>query len=336
MSLLLPFAKHIPTGRTVGPDEVERGNACECECLFCAAPMQAKKGEKKVDHFAHQPKAVDDDQPCPASFERCVFWMVKRILEDGCEISLPAYKKILSDNYLNIHHECIVTKASKQPYKLSTFPDIKSAKREIEICLHIQEHPLWLNVSYSDYLPRSNKACVHISLDFVKSVYQEKKHGFRLAMKELLLDGIEAKQWLFHSHSRENKCVNDFEALRDAERQKRKNKDTAKKVEDERMRALRQHNFDNKNDPIAIEQCEQRLRELVFRAEKAYEAGNEFGWQCLSCFVVSTNRPNTCVHCGHEEFSRFDLTEENMANLYTKFYCANYGSKSLAAAIVVL
>ncbi|UTW04512.1 hypothetical protein KDX31_05765 [Amphritea atlantica] len=336
-SLLLPFAKHIPTGRTVAPEEVERGNACECECLFCNALVQARHCSSKANHFAHQPKKVDDDHPCPASFERCIFWMTKRILEEGSEISLPEYKVTHSDYVLDWQREYTITAASRQPYVLVDFPDISDALNDrIDIVISINGHPLRLIISYSSYFIRPRDASIHISLDYLKNTYKEQKQGFLLAMQELIIDSVEAKEWLFHSGTREEKCKRHFKALVKVEKDRRKTEEQARQLEADRAYELRQQRLKDRNNPQIVERTAKRLGELLNIARRAAENGAESGWQCHSCYVVSTSKPNQCVHCGQSKSQPFDFTEDNMSNLENKFYCGNYAAKSLAAAPVLI
>ena len=51
--LLIPIAKHQPTGRLVGPLQVARGVACDCLCLECGSPLIAKQGPVVSWHFSH-------------------------------------------------------------------------------------------------------------------------------------------------------------------------------------------------------------------------------------------------------------------------------------------
>lgn len=327
--ILLPFARHVPTGRTVAPEEVTSGNACECECLFCDAPVQARHCTSKANHFAHQPKVVDDDQPCPASFERCVFWMAKRILEEGSELALPEYTLTLTDSRYDLQQSYPITKASTQAYVLVDFPDITAAGGDlVSITVNLSGHPLRLIISYNAYVVRAREPSIHISLDYLKRMYKQQKQGFLLAMRELLLESVVAKEWLFHSEEREGKCEKHFQTLVERENAEREAKKEARQREAERVLALRQRQPDSSYAARAT----RRLQELVRIAHRAASQGRCSGWQCRACFVVSCARPIKCVHCGSTQFAGFDFSQENMVSIYNKFYCANYAGRSLEAA----
>ena len=336
-SLLLPFAKHIPTGKTVAPEEVDRGNACDCECLFCGAPMQARQGSEKAYHFAHQPKKVDDDHPCPASFARCIFWMAKRILEEGSEISLPEYKVVHSDSFLGLEKEYLITEAKRLPYRLTNFPNISdSPSDKIRIEISINGHPLNLVMADSKHYLRPNEATVRISMNFLADTYKEQSKGFLSAMRELMLDSVQAKEWLFHSKSRQDQRKREFEDLVQAKRDLIEAKKQAKLQEANRANELREQRLRERSDPQIAENIARRLNDLIRIAKYASEAGAKSGWQCCSCYAVRTTKLKQCIHCGQSESRPFDFSEDNMSNLENKFYCGNYAAKSLAAAPILI
>lgn len=83
--LLLPFAQRVSDGQLVSPDEVPRGLACNCVCLGCNHPVQAKQGTERIWHFAHA-KAGD----CAGAYEKSVHEAAKQMMRDRKELWLPA------------------------------------------------------------------------------------------------------------------------------------------------------------------------------------------------------------------------------------------------------
>lgn len=83
--LLLPFAQRVSDGQLVSPDEVPRGLACNCVCLGCKYPVQAKQGTERIWHFAHA-KAGD----CAGAYEKSVHEAAKQMMRDRKELWLPA------------------------------------------------------------------------------------------------------------------------------------------------------------------------------------------------------------------------------------------------------
>ena len=79
----IPFARHSQTGKIVDPSQVERGLAANVECMECGEQLQARKGEKKVWHFAHQ-----GDSDCAG--ESVLHIVAKEKLATGIGRFLPA------------------------------------------------------------------------------------------------------------------------------------------------------------------------------------------------------------------------------------------------------
>jgi competence CoiA-like predicted nuclease len=51
MKLKLPFG--LKDNKLVDATQVERGAKCGCSCPACGHPLIARKGNKKINHFAH-------------------------------------------------------------------------------------------------------------------------------------------------------------------------------------------------------------------------------------------------------------------------------------------
>lgn len=345
--ILLPFAREISTNKTVAPEEVPSGNACNCECLFCGALVQARHCSTRANHFAHQPKVVDEDHPCPACFERCIFWMTKRILDEGHEITLPAYKVTHSDSWLGLEKEYPITSETTNTYKVIHFPEISmSFDNRIDITISINNHPVKLVLSYNDLTHTPTESTVHISLDFLRKKYKEQRQGFLIAMQELILDTVDAKKWLYHSKAREEKCEKHFRDMVKAKEEhiavEEKAKRQAFEQREAKIRSFRKktqnaqtfshQQTQKKPNPHIADRVTRRLKELVRIAEEAAASGVKSGWQCRSCYVVTTSKPEQCPQCCQENIQEFDFSEDNMAHLENKFYCGNYAAKSIEAA----
>jgi len=74
----------------VSPAEVQSGRACDCVCPGCRSPLQAKKGEQNVWHFAH------DGSACATGAETAIHLMAKQILSAERNIRLPAVQVSVS------------------------------------------------------------------------------------------------------------------------------------------------------------------------------------------------------------------------------------------------
>lgn len=87
-TLRVPFG--LKDGRMVTPAEVMSGRACDCVCPGCSVPLQARKGEQNVWHFAH------DGRACTTGAETAIHRMAKQILAAERTIKLPAVQVTLS------------------------------------------------------------------------------------------------------------------------------------------------------------------------------------------------------------------------------------------------
>lgn len=75
----------------VSPSDVESGRACACICPECEAPLIAKKGEKRIWHFAHEGAA------CENGAETAIHRMAKQILAEQRTVALPAVDVLVSE-----------------------------------------------------------------------------------------------------------------------------------------------------------------------------------------------------------------------------------------------
>ena len=81
----IPFGWHVPSIRMVRPDQVARGQACECICAACEARLIARQGVIREWHFAHS-----SDTSCEHAAETAIHRMAKQLVLDRGEIFLPA------------------------------------------------------------------------------------------------------------------------------------------------------------------------------------------------------------------------------------------------------
>ena len=141
MAVLIPIALEIKTGKHVTADEVPGGNACGCECLFCGVSMQVRQRDD-IRFFAHQPREVDDDTLCPASFVRCLFWMARKVLSENDQIHLPVYELELSDRDTRLTKSYAVTPEQCVTYEQVSFPDMQINPHYDTALLCIKGHSL--------------------------------------------------------------------------------------------------------------------------------------------------------------------------------------------------
>ncbi len=83
-ALLLPFAKRLSDGNLVSPDEVKRGQACNCICPGCNIAVLAKQGTEREWHFAHA-----KGEKCDEGYEVSIHELAKQMLRQRMELFLP-------------------------------------------------------------------------------------------------------------------------------------------------------------------------------------------------------------------------------------------------------
>ncbi len=81
----IPFGWHAQSQRMVRPDQVARGQACECTCVTCEALLIARQGAIREWHFAH-----GSDTNCDHAAEAAIHRMAKQLIVDRGEIFVPA------------------------------------------------------------------------------------------------------------------------------------------------------------------------------------------------------------------------------------------------------
>jgi hypothetical protein len=81
-NIKLPYG--LREGKIVHISEVEQGLQCECICPACKERLIARKGEQRIDHFAHYNKGN-----CQEGLESGLHLAAKKILESCQSIVLP-------------------------------------------------------------------------------------------------------------------------------------------------------------------------------------------------------------------------------------------------------
>lgn len=65
--LLIPFGVDAASGLIVEPEDAERGQACNCVCPGCKAPLLSKHSVDRRRHFSHDSSRFDAKpiEKCP-------------------------------------------------------------------------------------------------------------------------------------------------------------------------------------------------------------------------------------------------------------------------------
>lgn len=360
--LLMPFAKLSLTGEVVAVSEVPRGKKCGCVCLFCGVSVQAKKGGRNREHFAHMPKLVNENDICPASFERCLFWMARRIFSEAQAIQVPEYVYEKYSAPYNIHCKQKITKARLIEYASVSFPNGMNNVNVDTILIDVKGHVLAISLFFGGIVDSSayivnGKEHAHLGIEMSKFdvLFKQHKVAFKEVMIEKLLISETGKKWLFHPRERAlvEKTDSQFElqirSVKESHIEKNKTlQKTPHKVnnylnsslsgEISRSRQLTKIVYQLSSwphqkwvksvDDSVIEMSVERLNELVFITHKLYQLGEKSVKLCKYCFSMNFSFVTDCEYCGKSEFDEVELTDEYVASAYNRFYCGDFASKS--------
>lgn len=220
MELLIPIARENNSKKLVFVDEVPGGIDCNCRCIFCDVRLVARKGDILTHHFAHYAKEVDEDKPCPASFERAVFWMVRSILEDNQPMFLPGIEERRCEPSLDLDQEYRLEEQT-MAYNKITYPNDQIDRFSDTVLLENGKDSVLLRFYCSEKykLPRlgvnlvnvHNRSCLGINLGSLYEIFSKQNDKFRATLEQYVLGDMGNKRWLFHPFEKE--CALDFNQL---------------------------------------------------------------------------------------------------------------------------
>ena len=84
----IPFGWHVPTQRMVTAREVANGRRCECICIACGARLQARQGDVRIWHFAH-----DEETECLHAPEAAIHRMAKQLIVERGGVFVPGLER---------------------------------------------------------------------------------------------------------------------------------------------------------------------------------------------------------------------------------------------------
>lgn len=323
---LIPFGRHLDSDLVVSVDEVARGLACNCICLFCDEPLVAKKGREKQHYFAHKSRSSNDEKHCEASFSRSVFWMIRRILTESNKIRLPKYSLKLDIQYQGLKKEYKVTNESTIEYLDPIFPNeledygtdvtvVSIEGTKLAICFNLETG----GCSESIFVDDKKIACISIDLSGLKDEFRKRRYQFRSILEEYILYGIDKKKWEYHP--REEIYRKEHERLTEHRTIKRfSNSQPIKK-----QRSTSQNQKPPLNVTLSAEAQETRIRQLIDWARELHHSGVLSAWLCNQCKVLRVPEEKKCKYCNCEDFETVDLNPMYFEHIEQKYRCWNYG-----------
>jgi len=196
MELKLTFG--LKDGKLVEIDEVERGLACSCICPYCKSKLIARKGKKKVNHFAHY-----KNPECKYGQETALHIAAKDIFLKYKKIKLPAYFKEIpgfGTQKIKDAQEIVFDNAILEEGIGSIIPDI---------ILKIKTHPLLVEIAVTHFIDDEKKKKIkNLNLSTIEINLKDidKKYFNYDELKKVLIDETERKEWIFYA--KENSLIN--------------------------------------------------------------------------------------------------------------------------------
>ncbi len=344
--VLIPFALHKPTGEQVFVDDVPRGLACECECIGCGERLVARKGQNR-HHFAHRAKKINDEEPCPFSFDRAVFWMCREVFRTATSFAVPAYHVKFKHHKLTHEYAAVAAQPNTVAIGGVLFPEplLSSYKGDLVI-LNVQDHYIAVAINErTPWLPTwpgkkafryKDKEIAHIHLDVnaaIKAVRHQKSQ-FRQSMEDVLLNSIDAKTWLYHP--REEKHRDTYRSQIPALLAEQ---DELEKQRKERLAVQEQRRAAIENARMLVEQSKhwqtkeiqkRRLKQLLDQLFAFRDLGYTQGKVCERCYFISEIETDQCGYCQHTEFNKVELTPDYFHCIDKKYDQKGFVRRSLA------
>lgn len=189
--LKLPFG--LKEEKLVEISQVERGLACNCFCPSCGEKLIARKGESKIDHFAHY-----QTKECAYGLETALHMAAKEILNRHKVITIPPEQTFIGEfqripTMLNAQKNLQFDKVYLEKRLENIIPDIiieingKPIMIEIYVNHRIDEEKL-------KKIKKLNISTIEINLS---------KYDRQLSMADLeieVLYNIENKKWIYNSN----------------------------------------------------------------------------------------------------------------------------------------
>lgn len=196
----------IKDGVATSIENVESGLKCGCICPSCGEPLVAKKGAKRMHHFAHY-----SGHNCEYGYETSLHIAAKEILSKANRIMLPAVyiqfpnSPKASELYC-ASKEIEVERVELEQHVRDVIPDVviyaggKQLFLEVYVTHAIDDIKL-------EKLKKSDISTIEIDLS-------KKEHSISLEeLQRILLDDSEEKKWVYNSVA--NKYLQFFYAAAD-------------------------------------------------------------------------------------------------------------------------
>lgn len=353
MDVMMPIAIHRPSKEEVYIDDVPSGLACDCVCMACNMPVVARKGEANTHHFAHHAKTSSDDIQCPFNSDRALYWMCRNILTESKTIRLPALQWQWREPDTGKYQTFDITTEKDIPIDHVAFPfTLEQGYDADTVILTIGSHKLALRLGINKQFTQSRPdlaenpvkieevayAAVGIHVGNIPQMIKERRKGFRNIVREVVLESVENKVWIYHPKERKpRKLIADKQEAHRLLLQQRQemHADRNKASQRTTRHTTPQSALSNRQgdrdpyaylDPVAINN---RLQLLIEEANKQRDNGKGYGMYCNDCCFMNSPEDSKCAFCDSTHLDPVDLSGRYFLNLEVRYRIKGYPQKSL-------
>jgi hypothetical protein len=197
----------------------ERGNACHCNCPHCDGEFQARMGDVKVHHFAHNKGACDEVK----AYLSGLYKMIQQILLSESHFYVPdvivSYdfpeNELLNEQNIHSHIEYI-SKDEQRKNKITASEGIHMVFDRAELSYDNKDNIQAIELTYSsakmaikvmppDTLCKLGYATPHkdmatLVLDFANDAEKIQKSNTS-TFREYLLSNLLKKRWIYNKNA---------------------------------------------------------------------------------------------------------------------------------------
>lgn len=171
--------------------EVESGLGCSCYCPQCGSKLVAKKGKRKIYHFAHY-----NSEDCHGSIETSLHMLAKEIISEEKRVKLPELYLEFPNSYKEkelIHPERIIDVDSVYLEKRidNIIPDIIIDKRGYKLLIEIY---VTHDVDENKLTKIKNAGFSTLSID----LNDKAKDITKADLKKIIVDETNNKRWIYN------------------------------------------------------------------------------------------------------------------------------------------
>jgi hypothetical protein len=194
-------------GKLVHVSSVERGLKCGCTCPSCGAQVIARKGSKKVHHFAHTM-----DANCSGAAETALHILTKEIISELPALTLPEYKfekQKLIRRRVSVEHEEVLVKGGNAIIEaVHLEPHYGDVKPDIELCSGGKR--LFVEVAVTHKVGKKKLRVIRQHDVPTIEIRLSESHALRNReeLKKIIQSDVSIKHWLYHP--REKKASETF------------------------------------------------------------------------------------------------------------------------------